>query len=166
MRLYVREIEAEDIQDRIVVSNEHLETLEQELNKYMSKYNLDFFTDIVDEGIKLSIWQAGEEVFNEFIPKTVFIGDIDKDKNLVIKNYLLKDSYVGNYINNFNSHTERLLRAETEKLIRMESSKMVRKLHLKESNESNDVMSLIKDIPEKDIDHWETDLYLRKTSIS
>ena len=41
---------------------------------------------------------------------------------------------------------------------------MKRKLHIKENNtNSNDVMSLLKGIPEKDIDHYETDLYLRKT---
>lgn len=41
---------------------------------------------------------------------------------------------------------------------------MKRKLHIKENNKnSNDVMSLLKGIPEKDIDHHETDLYLRKT---
>ena len=40
------------------------------------------------------------------------------------------------------------------------------KLHLKESNEDltlNDFMAGLKNIPSEDIDHWETDLYLRKT---
>jgi len=40
------------------------------------------------------------------------------------------------------------------------------KLHLKESDENltiNDFMMELDNIPAKDIDHWETDLYLRKT---
>lgn len=40
------------------------------------------------------------------------------------------------------------------------------KLHLKESDEDltlNDFMAGLEDIPSEDIDHWETDLYLRKT---
>lgn len=40
------------------------------------------------------------------------------------------------------------------------------KLHLKESNEDltlNDFMAGLENIPSEDIDHWETDLYLRKT---
>lgn len=40
------------------------------------------------------------------------------------------------------------------------------KLYMKEINKEEDVkdiMTLLKDIPDKDIDHWETDLYLRKT---
>ena len=38
------------------------------------------------------------------------------------------------------------------------------KLYMKElNNEENEIMSLLKGIPEEDIDHHETDLYLRKT---
>ena len=39
------------------------------------------------------------------------------------------------------------------------------KLHIEEDNNSpaDDVMSLLKNIPDEDIDHHETDLYLRKT---
>lgn len=38
------------------------------------------------------------------------------------------------------------------------------KLYMREINQEDfDVMSLLKDIPEEDIDHWQTDLYLRKT---
>lgn len=40
------------------------------------------------------------------------------------------------------------------------------KLYMKEINKEEDVqdvMTLLKDIPDKDIDHWQTDLYLRKT---
>lgn len=163
MKLYINEIGAEDIPDKIVVSDEYLTTLEQELNTYMAKYDFDFITEIIEEGIKLSIRQGQDELFNEFIPKTIFIGDIDKDKDLVINDYFMTDNYLGNYMNRFNSHTERLLSNKSERLLRKENLNMVRKLHLKESEASNDIMSLIKDIPEKDIDHWETDLYLRKT---
>lgn len=40
------------------------------------------------------------------------------------------------------------------------------KLYMKEINKEEDVkdiMTLLKDIPDEDIDHWQTDLYLRKT---
>lgn len=40
------------------------------------------------------------------------------------------------------------------------------KLYMREINKENDeneVMALLKDIPKEDIDHWQTDLYLRKT---
>ena len=40
----------------------------------------------------------------------------------------------------------------------------IMKLYMREINQEDfDVMSLLKDIPEEDIDHWQTDLYLHKT---
>lgn len=42
----------------------------------------------------------------------------------------------------------------------------IMKLYMREinkENEENEVMALLKGIPKEDIDHWQTDLYLRKT---
>ena len=160
MKLYMREIGTEDIKGTVTVSDDYLTALIGNLKKKMSKYALGFFPNVVDNGINISIYESGEECCNVTIPRTELIGNMDKDTDKVFNDYLKADGYVGLYIRR---HENESLNAVTNKILKKESINMVRKLHLKESTESNDVMELIKGIPEKDIDHYETDLYLRKT---
>lgn len=132
MKLYIREIGTEDIKGTVTVSNDYLTALISNLKKKMSKYALGFFPNIVDNGINISIYEAGEECCNITIPKTVLIGNVDKDTDKIFNDYLMKDGYVGLYINRHNSEYESL-KDKTTKSLKKENLHMIRKLHIKES---------------------------------